>query len=282
MKNILLLATKGPHSIEHHAPSGSCQPPWSPSFSSFPTSSPAARPSPWRGLWKAPHVASLCFISWPLPITSHPCLLAALLVSLFLLWGHSVARGWWLSRQVVSDSFVTPRSVAHQTLLSMGFPRQEYWSGLPFPPPGDLLHPGIRPASSALAGGLFTIEPPGTPWKRANHTMFFCCSNCSSDMYVEIHSGLSVPLEDFSTRATQGLILSWTLEPPPDSGLLLCCPHLKCYFPGSSSYSFFGSQLKIHLLHEAFFDSLICRGLHLRLDCAAHHTHLILLIVLPN
>ena len=46
--------------------------------------------------------------------------------------------------------------------LSMGFPRQEYWSGLPFPPPGDLPDPGIEPAS-ALAGGFFTTEPLGRP-----------------------------------------------------------------------------------------------------------------------
>ena len=44
----------------------------------------------------------------------------------------------------------------------MGFPRQEYWSGLPFPSPGDLPHLGIEPVSPALAGGLFTTEPPGT------------------------------------------------------------------------------------------------------------------------
>ena len=44
--------------------------------------------------------------------------------------------------------------------LSMGFPRQEYWSGLPFPFPGDLLNPGIKPA---LVGGFFTTEPPGKP-----------------------------------------------------------------------------------------------------------------------
>ena len=52
----------------------------------------------------------------------------------------------------------------HQALLSMGFPRQEYWSGLPFPSPGDLLDQGIEPASpesSALAGRFFTIEPGG-------------------------------------------------------------------------------------------------------------------------
>ena len=45
----------------------------------------------------------------------------------------------------------------------MGFPRQEYWSGLPFPSPGDLSHPGIKPTSPALAGRFFTTEPPGKP-----------------------------------------------------------------------------------------------------------------------
>ena len=54
--------------------------------------------------------------------------------------------------------FGTPRTVAHQAPLSMGFPRQEYWSGVPFPPPGDLPKSGIKPVSPALAGGFFTTE----------------------------------------------------------------------------------------------------------------------------
>ena len=45
----------------------------------------------------------------------------------------------------------------------MGFSRQEYWSGWPFPFPGYLHDPGIEPASPALAGGFFTTEPPGNP-----------------------------------------------------------------------------------------------------------------------
>ena len=61
----------------------------------------------------------------------------------------------------MSDSFVTPWTVASQAPLSMGFLRQEYWSGLPFPSPGDLPNPGIKPTSPALAGGFFTTEPPG-------------------------------------------------------------------------------------------------------------------------
>ena len=65
------------------------------------------------------------------------------------------------SHQVMPDSFMTPWTVAHLSPLSLRFPRQEYWSGLPCPPPGDLPDPGIKPAASALAGGFFTTEPPG-------------------------------------------------------------------------------------------------------------------------
>ena len=54
-----------------------------------------------------------------------------------------------------------PMDLANQVLLSMGFPRQEYWSELPFPFPGDLPNPGIKPMSPTLAGGFFTTEPPG-------------------------------------------------------------------------------------------------------------------------
>ena len=58
---------------------------------------------------------------------------------------------------------VTPWIVAHKAPLSMEFSRQEHWSELPFPTPGDLPDPGIEPwspASPALAGGFFTAEPP--------------------------------------------------------------------------------------------------------------------------
>ena len=58
---------------------------------------------------------------------------------------------------------MTPRTVAYQASLSIGFSRQEYWSGLPFPLPGNLPDLGIEPAplaSPALAGRFFT-EPPG-------------------------------------------------------------------------------------------------------------------------
>ena len=66
----------------------------------------------------------------------------------------------------MSDSFVTPGTVANQAPLSTGCSRQEYWIGLPFPSPRDLPDPGVEPmslASPELAGGFFTTEPPGKP-----------------------------------------------------------------------------------------------------------------------
>jgi len=59
---------------------------------------------------------------------------------------------------------VTPWTVALQAPLPRGFPRQEYWSGLSFPSPGDLPDPRIEPPSPALAGRFFTTGPPGKPF----------------------------------------------------------------------------------------------------------------------
>ena len=56
-------------------------------------------------------------------------------------------------------------TVAHQASPSMGFSRQEYWSGLPFPSPGELLDPGIKPKSPTLQADALTSEPPGKPIK---------------------------------------------------------------------------------------------------------------------
>ena len=60
--------------------------------------------------------------------------------------------------------FATPWTGAYKALPYMEFSRQEYWSGLPFPSPGDLPEPGIKPESPALAGGFFTpLSPQGSP-----------------------------------------------------------------------------------------------------------------------
>ena len=74
------------------------------------------------------------------------------------------------SSSVVSDS-ATPWTVAHQAPLFMGFSRQEYWSGLPFPSPGDLPDPGIEPRSPALQADALPSEPQG------NHLNLFSQPN---------------------------------------------------------------------------------------------------------
>ena len=58
---------------------------------------------------------------------------------------------------------MTPQTVAHQAPPSMGFSRQEYWSGLPCPSPGHLPDPGIEPGSPALQADALPSEPPGEP-----------------------------------------------------------------------------------------------------------------------
>ena len=81
---------------------------------------------------------------------------------------------------VVYDS-ATPWTVACQAAPSVGFPRQEHWSGLPFPSPGDLPDPGIEPISPALQADSLLSEPPGKPevtfyiiLMHISHFMFFC------------------------------------------------------------------------------------------------------------
>ena len=62
---------------------------------------------------------------------------------------------------VMSDSFASPQTVVCLAPLSMGLPRQEYWSGLLFSSPRDLPYPGTQPVSPELAGIIFTTEPAG-------------------------------------------------------------------------------------------------------------------------
>ena len=66
-----------------------------------------------------------------------------------------------LSHSIVSTSSVIPWTVARGAPLSMGFSRQEYWTGLPFPPPGDLPDPGIEPGSPSLQADALSSEPLG-------------------------------------------------------------------------------------------------------------------------
>ena len=89
-----------------------------------------------------------CILAWRIPWTEEPIKDPTV---------HSIQL---LSRVRL---FATPWTVAHQALLSMGLSRQEYWSGLPFPSPGDLPDPGIEPRSPALQADALTSESPGKP-----------------------------------------------------------------------------------------------------------------------
>ena len=114
-----------------------------------------------RGTWKAKEPYSL--------LPKRPCLQsegpgnydgACIQLSWALPQGQlSTAVVIWLLSHV--QLFATLWTVALLAPLSMGFSRQQYWSGVPSPSPGDLLDPRIKPGSPALAGGCFTTEPPG-------------------------------------------------------------------------------------------------------------------------
>ena len=79
-------------------------------------------------------------------------------------------RAQWLSYILL---FATPWTVARLAPLSMGFPRQEYWSGLPFPSPGDLPDPGIEPESPPLQVGSLLLSRQGSPRKLATLPQVF-------------------------------------------------------------------------------------------------------------
>ena len=81
---------------------------------------------------------------------------------LLLLFNHSVVTG----------SLVTPCTVACQARLSVGLPRKEYWSGLPFPPPGDLSNLGIKSTYPALQVDSLPADPPGKPQNTGVGSLF--------------------------------------------------------------------------------------------------------------
>ena len=78
--------------------------------------------------------------------------------------------------------FATPWTVAYQASPSMGFSRQEYWSGLPFPSPGDLLNPRIKPGSPALEADALNSEPPRKLQECSNYRTIVLISHASKVM----------------------------------------------------------------------------------------------------
>ena len=106
--------------------------------------------------------------------------------------------------------FVTPWTVTWQALLSMGFSRQECWSGLPCPPPGDLPNPGIELTSlmsPALAGGFFTSS---ATWE--------ALSNCRTLYYTYLVT--TIPLNSVPIILLNlSLVVYWPRLPAPNSGV---------------------------------------------------------------
>ena len=101
---------------------------------------------------------TFCFFVWGLPVT-HAC--TSICMCLMENFKHTEVY-MYVSRSVVSDS-VIPWPVAHQAPLSMEFSRQEYWSRLPFPSPGELPDPELKPRSPAWQADCLLSEPPGKP-----------------------------------------------------------------------------------------------------------------------
>ena len=103
--------------------------------------------------------------------------------------------------------FATPRTVARRAPLSVGFYRQEYWSGLPCPPPGDLPEPGIEPVSltsPALAGGFFTtsaslegLRGASRAYNAGNHK-----TGLVGLMEEQVWMGVSTPTKGLSEEAS--------------------------------------------------------------------------------
>ena len=110
-----------------------------------------------------------------------------------------------LSVQLCS-TLCDPMDCSPQAPLSMGFPRQEHWSGLPFPPPGSLPYPGIKHVFSALAGGFFTTEPPGTP------VLYMCVLVAQSRLTLSNPTACSPPGSSVH-RTFQARILGWAAVP---------------------------------------------------------------------
>ena len=94
----------------------------------------------------------------PMPLCDHLSLITCSSFSDGTLISHPPGWKWKWSRSVMSDS-ATLWTVAYQASPSMGFSRQEYWSGLPFPSPGDLPDPGIKPRSPTLQADALPSEP---------------------------------------------------------------------------------------------------------------------------
>ena len=118
--------------------------------------------------------------------------------------------------------FATPWTVAHQAPLSMGFPRQEYWRGLPFPTSGNLPDLGIEPLSPVLVGGYLTSTPYGKPIHIEVHfsSVTQLCPTLCNPM------DCSMPGFPIHHQLPCLLKLMFIKLVMPSNSVILCCPLL--------------------------------------------------------
>ena len=110
---------------------------------------------------------------------------------------------------------MTPQTVAHQVPLSMGFSRQEYTSGLPFPPPSDLPNPGIEPGLHALQADSLPTEPQGKPNQNVNVFKTEQSKMNSQSAPLEFRRGISCPASEHGVTDALGVWRAEAGSPPP-------------------------------------------------------------------
>ena len=143
------------------------------------------------------------------------------------------------SCSVVSSSFIAPWNVAHQAPLSMEFPRQEHWSGLPFPPPRYLHDPGVEPTSLTLTGRFFTTEPPEKS-QPTEASLIFQSPGSMLLPYSSPHTASPLPGTPTLVPSAVGIIPKWLVAPfsafLPSSSLILASVHpCVCQLPALAS-----------------------------------------------
>ena len=135
--------------------------------------------------------------------------------------------------------FLTPWTIAHQAPPSMGFSRQEYWSGLPFPSPGDLPNPGIEPRPPVLQAEALTSEPPGKPIAQRYCKKWLGLLSKNVPDRVEGCGSYLVFVNSFAFISRFTLFVVVRLLSP----FHLFCNPLDCTLPGSSVHGI--SQARI-------------------------------------
>ena len=141
-----------------------------------------------------------------------------------------LTKGRWVNKKAKAES--TPWTEVSRLFCPWGFSRQEYWSGLPCPPPGDLLNPGIKPTYPALQADSLLSEPPGKPWeykrgvkiRRGEHNMQNQAEGWAWTRYFLLRKGWrligSMGEKQGGMEASEGL----TCSSSPQAGIAVLSP----------------------------------------------------------